>query len=454
MIRLALSDQDAKEFRHHFLAAAPFETGAFFLLRHGVHASGTRLVASQPYFPGISEWDHAGEHQLRPSARLLSAMVSRAQSERSGLLFVHSHPNPDHPPGFSPSDRMALHSLAQVMPKLLDGPFAAAVASRTGWAGEWYEDGQWYAIDRVTAAGRGFRILSFSVDTKERDPGDDRQERALGPLHDHLRTLHVGVVGCGGLGSPLAETLVRMGVRKLVLIDYGGVDTPSNLRRIFGSRLLDLRKRRPKATVVGDHCRSLGLDTEIVDAAGDVRDRRVFSHLLDLDIVFCATDSHSSRAVLDAAAYAFHLQLVDCGVRVGLRQKAILAGLLSEVRVLGPGLPCLWCRRTLSAEVIRNENLPAAERSKLWREGYVVGNESEEPSVAALTVLGAGMMSCVLLGLLSEDSDVLPGGIMFDGFMGDAPSVPTHDDASSCICQRRLGRAYEVDLGLYSDGTL
>jgi molybdopterin/thiamine biosynthesis adenylyltransferase len=43
----------------------------------------------------------------------------------------------------------------------------------------------------------------------------------------------VGVVGAGGLGSPIAEQLARMGVAELTLIDDDVFDTPSNVRRVF-----------------------------------------------------------------------------------------------------------------------------------------------------------------------------------------------------------------------------
>jgi hypothetical protein len=452
MIRLALAEQDRAAIETHFQHLAPDESGAFLLLLEGHSGTGMRLVASRHYVPRPEEWERRGPHQLRPSAQLLSAMVSLANVLGSGLLFVHSHPNPLHPTGFSPIDNDALDSLAEVMPSLLSGPFGAAVVGPHGWVGKVYVGGQWSAIDRITAAGHGLRIISPFHQATRSDALDDRQVAAIGALNIPLRQLDAVLVGCGGLGSPLAETLTRMGVRRLSVIDYDRLDTPSNVRRVFGARMSDLTTRPPatKVAIAARNCTAAELETIVEPIHGDVRRPRVFRHVLDADVVLCATDSHSSRAVLDAASIAYNLPVIDCGVRIGSRE-ANLSGLLSEVRLLGPGRPCLWCRRALSAERIRAEHLPPDERVKLAREGYLVGLADAEPSVTALTVFGAGMMASALLGVLSADSDLLWDSWLFDAFLGDSPTPKQAVLSLSCICQNRIGLGDRAPLGLLPD---
>ena len=450
MIRLTLSEKDVTAVEDAFSDASPNEAGAFFLIRGEPSPLGLRLVASEPYFPGDNEWDHVGPHNLQPSARLLSAMISRSHAKSAGLLFVHSHPDSRHPTSFSDVDDSALRSLAEVIPALLDGPFAAAVWGPNGWSARAFQQGMWTIVERITSSGSGLRILESS-DRQVLDQLDDRQSRALGTMNGHLRALDVAVVGCGGLGSPLVETLVRMGVRRVVLVDHDLIDDPSNVRRVFGSRAEDVGTTPypSKVSVVSRHVNSLGLDTEISDICGDIRHPEVFANLLDVDVVMCATDSHSSRAVIDAAAYAFHLPVIDCGVRVGQKRDGGLAGLVSEIRISAPGLPCLWCRGTLSADLIRAENLPVDDRAALEKEGYVVGVAGVEPSVTALTVMGAGMMASALLGLMSGVSRSLPSSYILDGMLGDA--IDTSKAANinpACICGTRLSQGYNADLGL------
>jgi hypothetical protein len=81
-------------------------------------------------------------------------------------------------------------------------------------------------------------------------------------------------------------------------------------------------------------------------------------------------------------------------------------------------------------------NLPAEERRRLREEGYVVEGVGEPvPSVAGLTVLGAGMAICALL---SPDGDVIPSGYWFDGMFGDAHETRPSEPRADCRCRRHL----------------
>jgi hypothetical protein len=233
-----------------------------------------------------------------------------------------------------------------------------------------------------------------------------------------------------------------MGVGEIILVDHDRLDTPSNVRRVFGSTMADLREdpSPPKVEVVGNHLDKIGLGVPIRRVLGDVRTEAVFRTLLDADVVLCGTDTHGSRAVLNDLASAYLLPVIDVGVRVGAKAGGVLTGLLAEVRVLTPTTPCLWCRRIISGDVIRAENLPDAERAQLKREGYVLGGVGDPaPSVIALTVLGSGLATCALLAILSDDGEVASDGYWVDGFLGDARDTGTEQPIPSCRCRAVLG---------------
>jgi molybdopterin/thiamine biosynthesis adenylyltransferase len=276
---------------------------------------------------------------------------------------------------------------------------------------------------------------------------DARQRDALGVVHDRLRHLSVAVVGCGGVGSPLAEQLWRMGVGELMLVDHDPLDTPSNVRRVFGSSMVDLAATAPpaKVDVVGRHLDRLGLGKPVRRIAGDARTEPVFRQLLDADVVIAATDTHGSRAVLNDLPSAYFLPVIDVGTRVDAKRDGALSGLFAEVRVLTPATPCLWCRGTISGDVILAENLPDAERRRREREGHVVGGVGEPiPSVVALTVLGAGLAACALLALLADGGRVAPIGYVIDGFLGDARETEPKAPVPGCRCREVLGRGDAV----------
>ncbi len=446
MIRLALLAVDVDEVASFLAASTPREQGCFLLLRQGQGVGDIRYIAVDPILPPEDAWDIQEPHRLRPSSRWISAVISQAIEARAGLMFVHAHPDPAHPPALSPTDVQAMEALGSGIGSMLDGPFAAAVVHPDGWAAAVYSEEGLVPVDRIVAMSRTVRWLAGSIVERSwsQSPLDIRQRDALGRAHDVLRALTVAVVGVGGLGSPIAEQLVRMGIRRIILVDPDVLDTPSNLRRVFGARAVDLRTTVPprKVDVVGRHLEDLGLDTEVVRIFGDVRSSSAFRWLLDADVVVSATDTHGSRATVNDLAGAYFLPVIDVGVRAGAKANGDLAGLAAEVRILTPTTPCLWCRRAISADMIRGENLPSAERDRLVKEGYLVAGVGEpEPSVIALTVLGAGLATSAMLGLLTEEGEACPSGYVVDGLFGDGMELQPDTPIAGCRCRRRIGLA-------------
>lgn len=441
MIRLTFLRDVVDVLEQHFAARAPREEGAFCLLRAGRGIRGLRLLVKDVILPQPGAWEIQTVGQLRPSARWISATISQAIQADAGLLFIHSHPDPRFPVGLSPSDRSAFISLARTIAPMLPGPFAAIVAHEHGWTGFLWDGTETIPVDRINGVGRTLRFLS-AVPLADDTPVDLRQRDALGVIQDRLRHLTVGVVGCGGLGSPAAEQLMRMGIEEIVPLDNDSLDTPSNVRRVFGSKLQDLQRRTmpTKVQVVQRHLKSIGLDTSVRPIKGDVRTERVFRELLDCDVVLCGTDTHGSRAIVNDLASAYLLPVIDVGVRVGSKANNHLSGLLAEVRILTPTTPCLWCRRAISGDVIRAENLPQAERERLQREGYVVQGVGEPaPSIVTLTVLGSSLTTSALIGILAEEGEVAPHGYWVDGLLGDSQETGPSNPIADCWCRSRLG---------------
>jgi ThiF family len=442
MNRLAILEDTFEALKNLIGESGPIEDGTFTLLQHGKGLSGTRFLAMEmmPLWPDT--WEHRAKDILRPSARWISAAISRAIEAHAGLMFVHSHPNPNFPQGLSFADKIAFESLAQTLAPVLDGPFAATVVHPHGWSGVFWSEGQIIPIDQVVSVGRTLSFLS-PIQNVEDSKLDLRQHDALGLVHSLVRNLNVGVVGCGGIGSAVAEQIVRMGVKSLLLIDHDQLDTDSNLRRMIGSTMADIRATLPlpKVDILGRHLEQLGLGVQIHRINGDVRTEKVFRSLLDVDLVLNCTDTHGSRAVVNDLASTYLLPVIDVGVRVSSKVDNKLAGLIAESRILTPTAPCLWCRKTIDGNVIRVENLPANEQEQLKREGYVVqGFGDPVPSVVALTVLGSSLVTCAMLRLLSKEGEVAPYGYWVDGFLGDSGDTGPESPMDGCRCRGNLGR--------------
>lgn len=141
-----------------------------------------------------------------------------------------------------------------------------------------------------------------------------RQALAFGPeVNTRLRRLRVGVVGCGGTGSPTAVLLARLGVGQIALFDDDIVEI-TNLNRLHGARRADADAMRPKVEVVAREITEMGLGTRVVPLRGWVGDPVNQDALRSCDVIFGCTDDHEGRLLLNRLAYFYLIPVIDMGL--------------------------------------------------------------------------------------------------------------------------------------------
>jgi len=438
MSYLAIPGRVAACLREELLSTAPLESGTFCLLETVRLGDTVRHVLGRP-LATAEPWIEQATERLTPSSRAISQAISAANEVGVGLAFVHTHPADDSAPVLSRIDQATTVRLGAAFAELLDGQFASVVLGPGGFGGALATDGRIEPFERIAVAGR--HVETWGPRLAGPDAVlDDRQVRALGPLGQaQLRDLRVAVVGAGGLGSPTAETLVRMGAGRVTLVDFDILDTPSNARRVFGIGRSDVRRdgTHAKAEAVAAALQRLDLGGTVEAVVGDVRAPDVRRHLLDADLVINGTDTHSSRAALTELAVRAAIPIIDVGVRVGARNNGTLDALRLERRVLLPDGPCLWCWNRLSAEQVRTELLPDAERESLAAQGYVTGDAGAPvPSVAALTVAAAGAATSVMLGMVTGAFDVAPLASGLDALSLEPHPIGGDEPDPDCVCAR------------------
>ncbi len=125
------------------------------------------------------------------------------------------------------------------------------------------------------------------------------------------------------------------------------------------------------------HC---GIGPVKLSAPGSVLHHGVAERLFRCDVIFCCTDTHGSRAVLNQLAYQHWLPTIDMGVRIDATDGQISA-MAGRVQMLAPGLACLQCESLLDAEAVRRDLLTDSERQA---DPYIVGEASPQPAVISL----------------------------------------------------------------------
>lgn len=437
MFRLVMQGRDWDALDAQFRAAGRQESGGFLLARLGSGHESYRLLAHEAILPSDADWETANEDQLRPSGRSLSGAMGAAIETNSSLIFIHSHPDPRHPPSLSPLDRATSREWRAAVCGSTNQPFASIVWSPQGLAGEVFrnaedEGGPISRFEIHSAAKVALQVRSAVRTHSDRD---DRQVRALGAMAaERLRLLRIGVVGAGGTGSMVVELLARLGVARITVVDHDRIDEPSNLRRVAGSRPSDVEVQAPKVSVAARNVQDLGLGSKVDALLARVEEAEPQKQLIDCDVVINTTDTHASRAVVNQLSYQFGLPAIDVGLRVGTGPAGGVTGMPVEVRSLTSDSGCLWCRSVLNADRIREELLPPAERERLAAEGYVQGLRGAQPSLAPLNGIAAS--AAVLAAVRLFDSDSFSSvGYLFDPweqYLQDIEAAINPD----CVCQQ------------------
>ncbi len=148
-----------------------------------------------------------------------------------------------------------------------------------------------------------------------------------------LAQASVVLVGCGGLGSTLAECMVRTGVARLTIIDPDVADI-TNLHRQFLFDEEDVRKKVLKAIAAAEKLKRADSRVDVVGIAARLSVSNADALLSGHDLVLDGTDNMETRHVIN-----------DWCVKNGIPWiYGAVAGASGMILVILPGKgPCLRC---------------------------------------------------------------------------------------------------------------
>ncbi len=201
---------------------------------------------------------------------------------------------------------------------------------------------------------------------------------------ERIGRARVLVVGCGALGSAVAETMARAGVASLTVTDRDVVEL-SNLQRqsLFDEE--DAALARPKAAAAEGRLRKINSEVTVRGLVADV-DAALASRLVgEADLVLDGTDNFETRYVLN-----------DVCVRAGVPwvYGACVAAHGAALAVVPGKTPCLRC--------VLGER-PAAGTGETCDTAGVV---------APVVQVVAGIQSAEALKILAGRHDALVGGLV------------------------------------------
>jgi adenylyltransferase/sulfurtransferase len=231
--------------------------------------------------------------------------------------------------------------------------------------------------------------------------GEAGQQRLLGS--------RAVLVGCGALGTALANLLVRAGLGSLRIIDRDFVE-PSNLQRQTLFDEADAREALPKAVAAERKLRGINADVAVEGVVADLDPRNAEELLAGFPLILDGTDNFETRFLLN-----------DVAVKLGVPW--IYAAAVSSYGVTLTILP-----RSTACLACLVETLPEQGIEETCDTVGVLG--------AAAGVI-ASIQAAEAIKLLTGDREALGGRLVsFDVWSGRFQAVRVERNAACRACAR------------------
>lgn len=276
-----------------------------------------------------------------------------------------------------------------------------------------------------------------------------RHEAFLGSTaQEALQALHVAVVGCGGLGSILAESLARCGVGQLTLIDGDHLE-PSNLNRWQGAGPGDVG--RFKSALLADRMRALVPSCRVRHVARPLEHARSAVAMSAADIVVAGLDNDEVRYLLNHFTLQQMQPYFDLGVAITTAPAIEFAG--RYFAVISGVTGCVECKayQLIDREaVVRNFSHPATTDARRAA-GYVIDQPAmSTPSAYVLNqrtaALGVQEVMNFVAGWRPTATVVREQWTAGTFQRADRDNFPEEPDPECPVCSLRIGRGWSIPL--------
>jgi molybdopterin/thiamine biosynthesis adenylyltransferase len=388
---------------------------------------GVRLLVREIQWPSEDDYTRRGMLEAELSPEFVARVTKRARREGTALVFVHSHPGSEAPK-FSRIDWNGEKHLRVFLshrhPNL---EHAAMVVSEGGARAR--RLGMDEEIRVVSLGSTREVVFDPSVAVASLGKQFERQIRAFGSHgQEQLERLRVAIVGVGGTGSIAVQELAHLGVRDFIVVDPDVIEV-TNLNRVVNATADDLG--RPKVDGAARYIKTVNKDAHVRCIEGDVIQARIARELIDADLIFCCTDSHGSRAVIQQVSYQYMIPCVDMGVTIAVREGRI-THIYGRVQLLAPGLACLTCGNLLDPNEVRQDMMTAFERRA---DPYIQGEREPAPAVISLNGIVASLAVTMFLATVIG----VPLGarhILYNAMKSSMRTVRAEAKADCYICSR------------------
>lgn len=337
---------------------------------------------------GIVQFDHTTIRSMMRASELDNQYL-----DDMALLMCHSHPRSPQPCYSSTDDENEPAHMASLTGRT-DGPHGSLIFGKGGLTGRaWISDVSTIRHEPITDAASPIdevvvihereleRIRTTDSRLSQLPDADDEMRDRQALLHGdggnaRLRNAHVAVVGAGGLGAPIIQTLAHLGVGALTVVDPDVVEE-SNRSRIVGTRPDDAGNPNitpdedgvipaawaeaiegcgtPKAEVMERVVSDIDSSIHYRGIFEEVQAPKALEQVVAADVIITGTDTATSRRFVSEAAQQYLRPLFNAGTDIDVDEEAGLRSIGTSFQVSGANRACLDCLDAINDDRINAE---------------------------------------------------------------------------------------------------
>src|SRR5947209_13083339 len=143
----------------------------------------------------------------------------------------------------------------------------------------------------------------------------------------------VAIIGCGALGTVIANNLCRAGIGRLVIADRDYIEL-NNLQRQILFDEEDITRRLPKAIAAAEKLQRVSSTTKIEALVEDINADGIESLVQNVDLVLDATDNFETRYLINDACVKHGRPWI---------YSAVIASYGVTMNIIPGDTPCLRC---------------------------------------------------------------------------------------------------------------
>ena len=355
------ADADASLRQHvlrHYERGARQEDLCFALWRPSTGETRLSAVVDDVLLPQEGERSLHGNASFSPD--YLGRAAWTACRKQTGLVFVHSHPSKGWQ-GMSPADVEAERDVIAYSAMATGLPLVGMTAGADGyWSARfWRKAGKTFACEwcaKVRIVGPRRYDLYYNDVLLPPPRRHNRLKRTYETwgsyTQSNIERLHVAIVGLGSVGCVVAESMARIGVGKLTLVDPDSVEEHNLDRLLFatrgdiGRKKVDLARKAVLRSATAQHMSAVAVPLSI-------HNRSAYRMMLDCDVIFSCVDRPVARDVLNFIAIAHLIPVIDGGVAIEsdiVNDRIFAAHWRSHV--VSPYHQCLRCNEQYNTSMV------------------------------------------------------------------------------------------------------